>query len=66
MPTNDTLITGDDHALLLIDHQYLQLLALRLIFLFLNKPRAKQNGANGNNYDSGAIHEKLANELRDF
>jgi nicotinamidase-related amidase len=29
MPTNDTLITGDDHALLLIDHQYLQLLAVR-------------------------------------
>ena len=26
---DDTLITGDDHALLLIDHQYLQLLALR-------------------------------------
>jgi nicotinamidase-related amidase len=29
MPTNDTLITGDDHALMLIDHQYLQLLAVR-------------------------------------
>ena len=29
MPTNDTLITGDNHALLLIDHQYLQLLAVR-------------------------------------
>ena len=29
MPTNDTLLTGDDHALLLIDHQYLQLLAVR-------------------------------------
>ena len=29
MPTDDTLITGDDHALLLIDHQYLQLLAVR-------------------------------------
>ena len=29
MLNNDTLITGDDHALLLIDHQYLQLLALR-------------------------------------
>jgi nicotinamidase-related amidase len=29
MPTTDTLITGDDHALLLIDHQYLQLLAVR-------------------------------------
>ena len=29
MPTDDTLITGDNHALLLIDHQYLQLLALR-------------------------------------
>jgi nicotinamidase-related amidase len=29
MPTNDTLLTGDDHALVLIDHQYLQLLAVR-------------------------------------
>ena len=29
MPTDDTLITGDNHALLLIDHQYLQLLAVR-------------------------------------
>ena len=29
MPTDDTLITGDNHALLLIDHQYLQLLAAR-------------------------------------
>jgi nicotinamidase-related amidase len=29
MPTNDTLLTGDNHALLLIDHQYLQLLAVR-------------------------------------
>ena len=29
MLNNDTLITGDDHALLLIDHQYLQLLAVR-------------------------------------
>ena len=27
MLTDDTLITGDNHALLLIDHQYLQLLA---------------------------------------
>ena len=29
MLTDDTLITGDNHALLLIDHQYLQLLAVR-------------------------------------
>jgi nicotinamidase-related amidase len=29
MLTNDTLITDDNHALLLIDHQYLQLLAVR-------------------------------------
>jgi nicotinamidase-related amidase len=29
MPTDDTLLTGDNHALLLIDHQYLQLLAVR-------------------------------------
>jgi nicotinamidase-related amidase len=29
MPTDDTLITADNHALLLIDHQYLQLLAVR-------------------------------------
>ena len=29
MLNNDTLIAGDDHALLLIDHQYLQLLAVR-------------------------------------
>lgn len=29
MATDDTLLTGDNHALLLIDHQYLQLLAVR-------------------------------------
>ena len=29
MPTDDTLLTADNHALLLIDHQYLQLLAVR-------------------------------------
>ncbi|HEY2051276.1 MAG TPA: hydrolase [Caulobacteraceae bacterium] len=28
-PKDDTLLTGDNHALLLIDHQYLQLLAVR-------------------------------------
>jgi len=27
--TDDTLLTPDNHALLMIDHQYLQLLALR-------------------------------------
>ena len=29
MTTDDTLLTSDNHALLLIDHQYLQLLAVR-------------------------------------
>jgi nicotinamidase-related amidase len=29
MNKDDTLLTGDNHALLLIDHQYLQLLAVR-------------------------------------
>lgn len=29
MAADDTLLTGDNHALLLIDHQYLQLLAVR-------------------------------------
>jgi len=29
MSKDDTLLTGDNHALLLIDHQYLQLLAVR-------------------------------------
>ena len=29
MTTDDTLVTSDNHALLLIDHQYLQLLAVR-------------------------------------
>jgi hypothetical protein len=29
MTIDDTLLTGDNHALLLIDHQYLQLLAVR-------------------------------------
>lgn len=32
---------------------------MRLIFLFLNKPGTQQEGADGDNDDSGAIHEKL-------